>query len=248
MQYFQASEISRKLSSLRESFTNSRYLLWHCFAFAHTFVCIEMDLEMNAISWLCKTICTMFGSVFIEVSLANGWFPKVSAQNIVSFYFKQRQFAQCFLPRFVKFILHIYCLEGNIHFFRVLKSKIETNPLFGGNVFSPVMNLLHANPQTYFFLATLRFEKMLSFDFANCLPSVEMSWIRTVFEMMEEFFISFFKAKIEANRLFWGRNFAHVMKFSCCQEMTSQKMAIKSCNLKKECISVHVVQISIHSN
>ena len=151
-------------------------------------------------------MCTIFGSIFVELSLPSGWFPRVSTQNIVSFYFKRRQLlAQCFLPRFVKFVLHIYCLEGNIWFF-VLKSKIETNPLFGGNVFSPVRNLLHANPQIYFFVSTLSLERISSFDSAKCLPSVETSWIGTVSEMTEEFFISFFKAKIQATRLFWGRN------------------------------------------
>ena len=42
------------VSALHESFTNSRYLLWHCFAFAHAFVCIEMVLKMTAIILSCK--------------------------------------------------------------------------------------------------------------------------------------------------------------------------------------------------
>ena len=47
---------------------------------------------------------------------------------------------KCFLPRNVKFILHICWLEGNIHVF-FLKSKLETNSLFGDSVFSLVMIL-----------------------------------------------------------------------------------------------------------
>ena len=131
-----------KLASLRESFTNSRYSLWHCFAFAHNFVCIE-KLKMNATNWSCKTICTIFGSAFTQVFLPNRWIPTVSAQNIVSFDFNWRQlFAQILFTnaRNFKFILHICWLEGNIHVF-FLKSKLETNSLFGDNVFSLVMIL-----------------------------------------------------------------------------------------------------------
>ena len=47
---------------------------------------------------------------------------------------------KCFLPRNVKLILQICWLEGNTQFF-LLKSKLETNPLFGDNVSSLVMIL-----------------------------------------------------------------------------------------------------------
>ena len=47
---------------------------------------------------------------------------------------------KCFLPRNVKFILHNCWLEENIRFF-LLKSRLEINPLFWDNVFSPVMIL-----------------------------------------------------------------------------------------------------------
>ena len=147
-----------------------------------------MQKQMHNL-WLC------FRSTFASKRMIS---KSICTKHRFFLYSNRRQFlAQCFLYfKRRQFILHIYCLEGNIHFFRVLKSKIETNPLFGGNVFSPVMNLLHANPQMYFFLSTLRLENMLSFDSASCLPSVEMSWIGTVFEMMEEFFIALFKTKM----------------------------------------------------
>ena len=125
-----------KLASLRESFTNSRYSLWHCFAFAHNVVCIE-KLKMKATNWSCNTICTFFGSVFTQVFLPNRWIPTVSAQNIVSFDFNWRQLLAQMLftnARNVKFILHICWLEGNIHVF-LLKSMLETKTLFGHNVF-----------------------------------------------------------------------------------------------------------------
>ena len=98
--------------------------------------------------------------------------------------------------------------------------------------------LLHANPQISFFLSILSLENMFSIDSANCLFSVEMSRIATVFKKMEEFFVSSSKSKVLGNHLL-GQNFAHAMKFSCCQEMTLHKMTNKSCQLKKRTASAH---------
>ena len=122
-QYFQASEISRKLASLRESFTNLKYSLWHCFAFAHNFICNEKS-KWTRQTGRAKPYAQSLALLSLKFPFQIDEFQQYLHKT--SFLFTSTE-DSCWL-------------EGNVQFL-LLKSKLETNPLFGDNVFSLVMIL-----------------------------------------------------------------------------------------------------------